>query len=145
EPGMSDLPIKATFKSGAGYDAPWLTIDAADPNDLSFKLDAVLAGDSLTKVIEVAELFKAANTLAPVVAPQDTPAPAQQQPAGWNSSPQQSQPQWSQPQQAAPQQQGGPGNRPGAQLHPEGRTCEICPNLLEFKKTQTGKPKWQCP
>lgn len=143
---MSDLPIKATLKSGTGYDAPWLTIDAADPNDLDFKLSALLEGSAVQKVIEVANLFKAANNAGPLLSGVAEPvaqAPAPQQPAAWGSSNPAAQPQWSQPaQQAAPQQR---GPRPGAQLHPEGKTCDSCPNVLEYKKTQSGKAKWQCP
>lgn len=42
-------------------------------------------------------------------------------------------------QQPAPQQPHG-----NAQLHPEGKQCEMCGQVLEFKKTQGGKAKWQC-
>ena len=72
------------------------------------------------------------------------------------------QPEWSQPQQAAPQNQGwgaaqqqqqappqqhgggGGGGKFAGPPHPEGKTCEICPNVLEFKKTSTGKGTWRC-
>lgn len=140
---MSDLPIKSTFKSGAGFDAPWLTIDANDPTDLALKLDAIIASEVLTKVIAVADLFKAANTAGPLVTPEpQQAAPVQQQNAGWGSSPQPTQPQWPQPQQAAPQ-----ASHPNAQLHPEGKACEFggCGKVLEFKKSSGGKGKFQCP
>jgi len=138
---MSDLPIKATFKSGAGYDAPWLTIDANDPDDLTFKLDAILGGEALTKVIAVADLFKAANNAGAVTSPAPQQA-APQQPTGWGQQPAQ-QPQWSQPQQqAAPVQQ-------GARLHPEGKTCN-CGQVLQYKtvnRKSDGKQFsfWECP
>lgn len=143
---MSDLPLKATFKSGAGYDAPWLTVDAADPDDLSFKLDAILGGDSLQKVVEVASLFQAARNVEPGPQQQALPqgssfgggdranAPTA---GGWGNRPQQ--------QSAPPQQQGGGASHPNAVLHPEGNACEQCGKVLEFKKTQSGKAKWQCP
>ena len=135
---MSDLPIKATFKSGAGYDAPWITVDAADPDDLSVKLDAILDGESLSKVIEVANLFKAANIASPLAvggpdaAPAAAPAaPAQQQ--GWGNRP--------------PQQAAAPAG--GNRLHPEGKTCG-CGNVLNFKQVSRksdGKQFsfWECP
>lgn len=44
------------------------------------------------------------------------------------------------PAAAAPPQQ----SHPNAQLHPEGKQCEVCGQVLEYKKTQAGKPKWQC-
>lgn len=130
----NELPIKATFKSGGGYDAPWLTIDAADPGDLDFKLDAILNGEVLTKVISVAELFKAANTAAPLVAP----APVQQAAAPAPAP-------WSQPQQQAP----APVQQQGSRLHPEGKTCG-CGNVLNFKEvTRRSDGKtfqfWECP
>lgn len=139
------LPVRATFKSGAGYDAPWLTVDAADPNDLSFKLDALLGGEALGKVISVAELFKAANNAGPLVQGVD-PTPLQpaapQQPAGWGNSAPQAQPQWSQPQQAAPA-------APQVRLHPEGKTC-ACGQVLIFKEITSKKNNktyqmWTCP
>lgn len=131
---MSDLPIKITLKSGTGYDAPWVTVDAADPYDAENKLGSLLESNALQKVVEVAELFKAANNVAPLTQP-EAPAPQQQSaPSGWGNRPQQ---------QAS--QQGG--SHPNAQLHPEGKACEFggCGKVLEFKKTQGGKGKFQCP
>lgn len=81
--------------------------------------------------------------------------PQQQAPA------QQGQPEWSQPQQAAPQQpqqnqgwgsapqqqaqQQGGGSKFAGPPHPEGKQCEMCGKVLEFKKTSTGKGTWRCP
>ena len=135
---MSDLPIKATFKSGAGYDAPWLTIDAADPNDLSYKLTALLEGDVLSRVIDVATAFKAVNNVAPLTQPEPQ-APVQQQapaaPQGWGQQ---------------PQQQQAPAPVQGARLHPEGKVCPMCNNTLQYKDIYSQKKSksfqfWECP
>lgn len=135
---MSDLPIKATLKAGGGYDAPWLTVDAADDGDLTNALRAIINSEVPALLIEAANVLKAANNAAPILPGND--APAQQgvtstaPKSGWGSSPAAAQ------QGAAPAQ----GNHPKAILHPEGKTCDICPNVLEQKKTQGGKLKWQC-
>lgn len=139
---MSDLPIKATLKAGKDYDAPWLTVDAATPEDLAFKLNALAESEALQSVVTAANLLKAANNVAPLLpgsAPAAAPAaPVQQQPApGWATAPAQ------QAAAPAPQQSAATGPR-GERLHPEGRTCEICPKPLMEKKTQNGKLKWQC-
>lgn len=65
--------------------------------------------------------------------PQQQAAPQQSQ--GWGASQQQA------PQQSAPQ---GGGSKFAGPPHPEGKTCSICPNVLEFKKTSTGKGTWRC-
>lgn len=143
---MSELPIKLTLKSGAGYDAPWLTVDAADPADLAFKVAALKEGSLLQDAIDLAELFKAAGAIGPTRVPaQAAPAaPVQQQAApGWATAPAQQAAPAAAPQQFAPQAGAATGPR-GERLHPEGRTCEICPNPLMEKKTTTGKLKWQC-
>lgn len=136
---MSELPIKATLKAGGGYDAPWLTVDANDPNDLAFKLRALIEHESaLTLVVEAANALKAHNSAAPIEAPQGAPA-QQEQPKqqGWGQG---------QPaaQQGAPQQRQH-SNKYGGAPHPEGKTCEACPNVLEKKTTSSGKAVWRCP
>lgn len=138
---MSDLPIKITLKSGAGYDAPWVTVDAADPDDASFKLDAILSGDLAEKVIATANLLKAANVAAPLVQHGEASAPpAQQNAGGWTNSPAATAPAWSGAQQQA---------APAAQGHPENKGCESCGQVLQFKQgtSKAGKPYklWACP
>lgn len=146
---MSESPIKATLKAGTGYDVPWLTIDATDPNDLEQKLRGIIESKVLETVAEAASLFQATQNAAPLTQPQ---APAQQgeQPA-WSQAP---------AQQAAPQQSGGWGaaqQRPqqaapqggGVQLHPEGKQCN-CGATLQFKavnRKSDGKQFkfWACP
>lgn len=62
---------------------------------------------------------------------------APQQPQGWGAA-----------QQQAPQQQqygGGQQSKFGGPPHPEGKQCESCGKVLEFKKTSTGKGTWRCP
>lgn len=62
---------------------------------------------------------------------------APQQPQGWGAAQQQS---------APPQQQyGGGGSKFAGPPHPEGKQCEMCGKVLEFKKTSTGKGTWRCP
>lgn len=146
---MSELPIKLTVKSGAGFDAPWLTVDANDPSDLEFKVDALLAGSVLEKSIALAELFKAANNAAPLVQqPPQQAAPAQQAP------PQQ---QWGQPQQG-PAPTWATGAQPAAvptgpvngTPHPTGQVCPLDGQVLQYKQITakaTGKQfkMWTCP
>lgn len=69
------------------------------------------------------------------------PAPQQQAPA--QQAPPQNQG-WGQSQQQSAPQGGGQGAY-GAQLHPEGKQCEMCGKVLEFKKTSSGKSTWRCP
>lgn len=59
---MSEAPFKATLKAGGGYEAPWITVDGDSVADLEVKLDA-LTESVLTKVVEVAELLRAAHTV----------------------------------------------------------------------------------
>jgi hypothetical protein len=148
---MSDnaLPIKATLKAGTGYDAPWVTVDAADPNDLAFKLNALTNGDALQAVVEAANALKGANNAAPLVAGGAEAAPAPQapvQPQGWGNSAPAAAPAWSGAQQQAPQQ---PQNN-GARLHPEGIQCPVDGNVVQFKEIVSKKngktfQMWTCP
>ena len=143
----SSAPLRATLKAGGGYDVPWLTVEADNPNDLEQRLRGIIDSKVLETVAEAASLFQATQNAAPLVTggPRDQTlsqpqqAAPQQQSNGWGAA--QSQPQQ---QSAPPQQQGGGGSRFGGPPHPEGKTCEICPNVLEFKKTSTGKGTWRC-
>ena len=133
---MTDLPIKSTFKSGAGYDAPWLTVDAANPDDLVTKLDSLLQGEALAKVVEVADMFKGLNAAQPLTTPQAAaPAPAAPAPAtgGWGK----------------PAPQAAPPAPVGVRTHPEGKSCG-CGNVLQFKEVQRRSDGrtfkfWECP
>lgn len=62
---MSDesLPFKATLKAGAGYEAPWVTVDAATGAELVARLDE-LTQDVLAKVTDTASLFRAAHAVS---------------------------------------------------------------------------------
>lgn len=127
-------PIVVTLKAGTGYDAPWLVIRGYDPDDVVNKLTGL--DGVIEATLEAAGAFAAGRALGkPEV--QQNEAPVQQQPAqkawGQNGGSGQGQ-----------QQNQPPRSKFGGQLHPEGKTCEICPNVLELKKTQTGKSKWQC-
>lgn len=135
-----ETPIKATLKSGTGYDAPWLTVDADNPTDLEQKLRGIIDSKVLETVAEAASLFQATQNAAPLTQPQGNAstgaqAAPQQQSQGWGAAQQQA------PQQSAPQ---GGGSKFAGPPHPEGKTCAICPNVLEFKKTSTGKGTWRC-
>ena len=148
---MSESPIKATLKAGTGYDVPWLTIDATDPNDLEQKLRGIIESKVLETVAEAASLFQATQNAAPLTQPQ---APAQQGQPEWSQAPaQQAPPQqqsggWGAAQQQPQQQQysgGGGASKFGGPPHPEGKQCESCGKVLEMKKTSTGKGTWRCP
>lgn len=146
---MSDLPLKATLKAGTGYDAPWITVDGADPGDLAYKLNGLAEAGALEAVVNAANLLKGINNAAPIaadVASPPPPAPVQLQ--GWGQPTAPAEPTWAaqtqQPQQApAPQVNTSKFAGPP---HPEGKTCEhpACSNVLEFKKTSTGKDTWRC-
>lgn len=130
---MSDLPLKATLKAGAGFDAPWLTVDATDPHDLATKLQSLGQAGVHEALVEAANLLKAANNAAPLASGgQEAQAP--QQPQGWG-----------QPQQQVPAPSNG-----GAQQHPEGKQCQQCGTVLQFKQVNRksdGKTFkfWACP
>lgn len=136
----TEAPITITLKAGTGYDAPWLVIRGFDPDDVTAKLN------SLDPVIEAtltaAGKFAAGSALGATTVSQEAPqrppseAPAQRQ-QGWGQTPA------AQQQGAAAAQQGG-RSKFGGQLHPEGKTCEACPNVLEKKQTSSGKNVWRC-
>ena len=141
---MSELPLKATLKAGKDFDAPWLTVDAHDPDDLELKLNAIANGGAPQALIEAANALKAANNAAPLL-PQGQPAqqaPAQQPPPQQNSG-------WGQQQNVAPPQPAQQPQQQGftrpATTHPEGLACEACNQPLEYKKTGSGKGTWRCP
>lgn len=72
-----DRPFKATLKAGGGYEAPWLTIEATDADDMDAKLDSVTEG-LLQKVVDVADLFRASHiALIGLSSPAPEAAPAQ--------------------------------------------------------------------
>jgi hypothetical protein len=125
---------RITLKAGGGYEAPWVTVPFDNPDEAVEKLNAINNSSLLEKVVETSNLFRAAYTAGPLVAgntePAQQAAPQQPKQQGWGQRP--------------AQQGGGQTSKYGGQLHPEGKTCEICPNVLELKKTQTGKAKWQC-
>lgn len=126
-------PIVVTLKAGTGYDAPWLVIRGYDPDDVVTKLRSL--DGVIEATLETAGAFVAGRSFGKPVQQEAPVAPPTEQPRqqGWGQ-------QQSQPQQASQP----PRSKFGGQLHPEGKTCEICPNVLELKKTQTGKAKWQC-
>lgn len=141
---MSELPIKGTFKAGAGYEAPWITVDASDPDDLAVKLRSLIGhDDAVQAVIEFSNVLRGGYTAAPVLpgnqgqaaAPAPAPAPAQQPaPSGWGS------PAGAQHTQAAPL----------VVLHPEGVTCGSCNAPVQYKSIfSKAKNKtfnlWSCP
>lgn len=141
---MSELPIKLTTKAGAGYDAPWLTVDCADPDDLAFKSKALIEHpEALQLAIELANALKAVNNVGTAAAPQAAaPQPAPQASNGWGSSP------------AAAQQTQQPVNTPqqnnGVRYHPEGILCPSCNAGVIFKEITakaSGKTfqLWTCP
>lgn len=140
--------LRATLKAGTGYDAPWLTVDAATPDELEFKLKALAEGGALEAVVNAANMLKAVNNAAPIAAEVASPPPAAPQ-QGWSQPAAQApvEPSWGH----RPQQQAAPAAQPGVQLHPEGITCPVDGNVVQFKQT---KPRasdgksfqfWTCP
>lgn len=123
-------PIVVTLKAGTGYDAPWIVVRGYDPDDVTNKLNSL---DSVIEAtLEAAGKFAASSTLGAETVAQE---PAQQaapptKPQGWGGQ---------------SRAQGGQAtSKFGSQLHPEGKTCEICPNVLEKKQTSSGKNVWRC-
>lgn len=125
-------PIVVTLKAGTGYDAPWLVIRGYDPDDVTNKLKSL--DGVIEATLEAAGLFAAQRGLGANSAPAEAAVTSTAPKSGWGSSP------------AAAQQtqQGGQGSHPNAVLHPEGKQCVECGNVLEQKKSQGGKLKWQC-
>ena len=129
--------LKATLKAGADYAAPWLTVDAVNVEDLSAQLDAILSSDVTEKLIATANLLKAANNAAPLVANGQEAAPVQQ------AAPP-AQKQWGQAPAAAPT---AGGTQDGA-VHPTD-TCQSCGQSPRFKNITAKSGKqfqlWSCP
>lgn len=129
--------ITATIKAGTDYAAPWLVVRADNPDEMVTRLKAL--DGVIEATLEAAGAFTAGRSLGSPTStePAAQAAPAQQKQAWGSGSPA--------PQQSAPAQSGGGYQpHPSAVLHPEGKTCELCSQPLEFKKTQGGKGKWQC-
>lgn len=142
----SSAPLRATLKAGTGYEVPWVTVEADNPNDLEQKLRGIIDSKVLETVAEAASLFQATQN---VVAGTQAPAPQQGQPE-WSQAPaQQAPPQqqsqgWGAAQQQSAPQQGG-GGYGNVQLHPEGTQCGVCGEVLQYGKTRTNKGQWKCP
>lgn len=137
-----------TLKGGKGYEDSWIVVRGDSVADVAAKLQGI--GEVVGATVAAASLFHGANAAGPIVQPPPA-APiqqvaeqlvaAQQAAPGWATAPpaQAAAPQ----QQFAPQTQAATGPR-GERLHPEGRTCAVCPNPLMEKKSSNGKLKWQC-
>lgn len=136
---MSEAPLKATFKAGTGYDAPWLSVDGNDPVELNTRVVGVKNHPELLQnIVALSQALQAVNAAGPVMNTQQ-PVPQQQQqrqvPNNVTQGPWGGQPQ----QQAPPQQQNN------VTYHPEGKACESCGQPLQYKKTGSGKGTWRCP
>lgn len=129
----TSTPLKATLKAGGGYDAPWLTVDGENPDDLTFKLNAIAEGGVAQALIEAANVLKAANNLAPVLAgnAESAPQAAPAAPSGWGSS--------------APAQ---PSSPPQWAAQGAGKVCQ-CGTPAQYKEgvSKAGKAYklWACP
>lgn len=140
--------LRATLKAGSDYSAPWLTIDAETPDELSARLSAVTSSGVLQVFVEAANALKGAYNASPVLpGGQEAAVPQQQQPVQQApQAPQQGG--WGGQQQApAPQQQSGGGgyNRGNVKTHPEGTGCDVCGEVLQWGMTRTNKGQWKCP
>lgn len=130
-------PLVITLKAGTGFDSPWIVVRGSNPEEVVSKLNSL--DGVIEATLEAAGLFTAQRSLGgkqqQAEAPPTEPAPQQRQ-QGWGTTPAAAQ------QGAAPAQP--PRSKFGGQLHPEGKTCEICPNVLEKKQTSSGKNVWRC-
>lgn len=144
---MSDntSPLKVTLKAGASYEAPWVSIDATDPGDLSFKLKSIIESDLTALIIEASNVLQATRNVFPLAAPSTpasvpaaAPAPAAPVSNGWGA--------------AAAQQQNvpAPAQQNGVLVHPTDR-CPLDNLQVQYKKTPPRKSDgksfefWVCP
>lgn len=134
--------LRATLKAGAGYDAPWLTVDAADPAELVAKLNAIENGGVSEALVSAANTLKAVNSAAPIAAEVASPPPAAPPaPSGWGT------PAPPQAPVAAPQAVGPVNGTP----HPEGILCPVDNVPVVFKRTPPRRTDgksfefWSCP
>lgn len=137
-----NAPLTVTLKAGREFSDPWIVVRGDTPDDVTAKLNGLESVVQAT--IEAANFLKAANNAAPVLAgavsmPPLSPIPPAQVPTaapGWAQNP-------PQPTQAAapqpPQQQYG-----NVTLHPEGKTCTACGQVLQYGLTRTNKAQWKC-
>lgn len=124
-----EKPIKATLKAGAGYDAPWLTVDMPDPSTGANMLTAIRESALLTELVATAEVLKGLNKAAHGATPV-ADAPAEKPKSGWGNS-------------------STPAQEPAVKFHPEGKQC-ACGKTLQYKKVfSKAKNKeyefWSCP
>ena len=132
--------LRVTLKAGSDYSAPWVTVDADDPDELTMKLNALLEGDALKLVVDTAQHLRAIHNALPVTHPDQggsgAPAPQQPKRGGWGNS--------GGGQQQSTQQNGG------TRYHPEGITCGSCGAPVQYKSVfSQAKNKsfnlWCCP
>lgn len=114
-------PLKATLKAGAGYEAPWLTVNGNNAEDLYKRLQDVVSNDGtlLSTLAEVAEQFRAAHVVAAGL-------PKEQPQSGWGNG------------GGGNQQQGGGGN----DAPPAGGN-HVCPHGVRVRREgSSSKGKW---
>ena len=139
-----------TLKGGKGYEAPWIVVRGETPEEVLGKLAAI--GPVTEATIAAANLFHGATNAAPLLpnAPQVQQAPPQQQAQYVPQQPAQQVPFQQQPQQAAPPAWAQPPVQQGPALHPEGKQCQACGQVLQYKVvTRKSDNKtfkfWECP
>lgn len=135
---MSESPLKATLKSGTGYDAPWLTVDADTPAELEQRLRGIIDSQVLETVAEAAGIFRATQLTTPQAPAQQRLNPLPADGEGIGQRPQQQSQGWGAAQQQQPQN------------HPEGKPCGQCGAVLQYKvvnRKSDGKQFrfWACP
>lgn len=134
---MSDKDLKVTLKAGTGYDAPWVSVDAENPDELDMKLRAITEGQTLSLVVDAASALKAVYNATPLTQPAQQQAPQQQPKSnGWGNS--------------APAAQSAPANNGGGvRYHPEGLQCNQCGSAVQYKTINAKSGKtfnlWTCP
>lgn len=58
-------PFKVTLKAGAGFEAPWLNIEADSAPELVARLVAAQTDDVLDRIVEASRAFRSRFTAAP--------------------------------------------------------------------------------
>lgn len=142
----SNFPLSVTLKGGTGYDAPWIVVYGHTPDEVTEKLAGVANGNLIEATVTAANALRAANNASPL-APQGQEA--QQQAPVQQAAPQQQNP-WGQQQQAAPPQQQSGGGPQNGTPHPEGKQCQQCGAVLQFKQVNRKSDNrtfkfWSCP
>lgn len=116
---MTDsAPLKATLKAGPGYEAPWITVEASTPAELTDRLNGLASGGTFNALTEASKTLLAQYSLGATIEEikPDEPVWATRATDPAYAQPQAPQP----PQEPAPQQGAGPSCPHGAMVWKQG-------------------------